>query len=634
MLYQLPGFTVRSATDARGLGQASENVLINGQRVTDKSGGAVERLRNVPAGDVERIEISEAAALGIAGLTGEVANFVLKEDRKASGRWEWGPRVRPLYAAPAWLRGSISYTGSLGKLDYTLSVRNFGNRGAIGGPDYLVLAPGGGLLEQRDQVQRYLYDNAKLSALLKYGADGPVQANLNLSYEPYWERSLNSQRRDLAGGEDNDWLTTSRSPGHKSEVSGDLSLPLLAGTIKLVGLRRQQQSSGITIQTAEFDSGAATTGVLFGRDAHTDEIIGRAEYHRKIGKNDWELSLERAFNRLDQTGSLAELQPDGAFQDIPFPQGSGIVEEVRYEAVLSLSRPLGAKLDLQVVGGGEISHLRHADRDEPARKFFRPKGSVSLAWRPAADWDASLKLERRVGQISFYDFLAQPDLVLDRENAANPDLVPPQSWELTGEVGRNFGAWGKTRLRVYAHRIDDIVDFIPIGDTGEAVGNLDRATRLGFESKSTIQFDPIGWTGAKVDITFGAEHTRVRDPLTGQDRPISSTRDRWANVSLRHDIPKSQIAWGASFSLDHFGWAYYLGEVNRNWEGPYFGVFLQHKDIHGIKATLDVFNVTDARNHFDRLVYGGRRNVAPLVFKERQNQRVSQIITLTLTGAF
>src|SRR6266550_2707580 len=39
MLVQVPSFTIRTAdTTARGLGQASENVLINGERIANKSG--------------------------------------------------------------------------------------------------------------------------------------------------------------------------------------------------------------------------------------------------------------------------------------------------------------------------------------------------------------------------------------------------------------------------------------------------------------------------------------------------------------------------------------------------------------------------------------------------------------------
>ena len=46
MLVQVPSFTIKTAdTTSRGLGQASENVLINGQRITDKAGGAVDQLK-------------------------------------------------------------------------------------------------------------------------------------------------------------------------------------------------------------------------------------------------------------------------------------------------------------------------------------------------------------------------------------------------------------------------------------------------------------------------------------------------------------------------------------------------------------------------------------------------------------
>ena len=44
MLVQVPGFSIHSADQERGLGQASENVLINGQRVANKSGGAIDQL--------------------------------------------------------------------------------------------------------------------------------------------------------------------------------------------------------------------------------------------------------------------------------------------------------------------------------------------------------------------------------------------------------------------------------------------------------------------------------------------------------------------------------------------------------------------------------------------------------------
>ena len=65
MLRQVPGFTIIEAVQERGLGQASENVLLNGERIQSKSGGAVAELQKIPASNVERIEIVDAATKSV-----------------------------------------------------------------------------------------------------------------------------------------------------------------------------------------------------------------------------------------------------------------------------------------------------------------------------------------------------------------------------------------------------------------------------------------------------------------------------------------------------------------------------------------------------------------------------------------
>jgi outer membrane receptor for ferrienterochelin and colicins len=633
MIVQLPGFVLRGADQERGLGQASENVLIDGQRVANKSGGAIDELRKVSAGNVERIEIVEAAQLGIAGLSGQVANVILKAGAKASGQFEWRPEVRAHFAKPRLLAGSASYSGKTGPVDYTFAIKNDSGRGAFGGPIRLYDANGVNF-ENREEILHNESELVTMSGKFKLDGPGSSIGNLTLSYTPYWNPGFREDRRIRLDGDHRGRVTATELDGWYYDINGDYEFALGPGRMKLIGLRHFDHEPVITTQVTRFDSGADDQGIRFVRDSRIAETVGRAEYRFKTGRNDWQLSLERAFNSLDQRGALFELE-DGEFDEVPFPDGSGKVQEVRYEAIGTLSRPLSTKLDLQVAAGGEISTLERVDGDLPARKFFRPKGSLSLAWRPAKGWDASLKLRRRVGQISFYDFLAQPNLSQDRESSGNPDLVPPQSWEVETEIGREAGAWGKTRLKLYAHRIDDIVDIIPIGEDGEAVGNLPRATRFGAESTSTLLFDPIGWKGAKVDVTLGFERTRVSDPLTGDKRAISGTRDRWAEIALRHDIPGSQIAWGSALSHDHFAKNYFLTEVFRSWEGPVWAsLFVEHKDMFGLTVRATAGNLLNARHRFDRLVFDGRRERDPVAFIQRNNQLIGPIFSLSVKGNF
>ena len=551
MLRQVPGFSIRSADDERGLGQASENVLINGQRIANKSGGAIDELTRIPIINVQRIEIVEAASLGIAGLTGAVANIVTKAQSAASGQFEWNPTIRPHFAKPALLGGSISYTGRKGPVEYTLSIGNKYGRGGYGGP--IVISDGNGLVtERRDEIYHSEFEQPKITSKFKLDGPGSSLGNLTLMYGPYWNPVHLSDRRTRTDGDDARRRTIDKLAGYQTEFNADYEFAFGPGRFKLIGLHKYDHEPLVTTQVLSFASGAPADGTRLSRDTRIGERIGRAEYKWKSGRNDWQFSLERAFNWLDQTGRLFELSGEGEFEEVDFANGTGRVEEVRYEALGTLSRPLGAKLDLQIAAGVEISRLERVDGDLEPRKFFRPKGSVTLGWRPSAGWDVSLKLRRRVGQISFYDFLDQPKLSQDRENAGNPDLVPSQSWEIETEIGRDLGQWGKVRIRTWHHRVTDIVDVIPIGETGQGVGNLPRANRSGFESVNTIQFDPLGWKGAKLDATLGIERTSVRDPLTFDKRPISGIQDRWAYLTLRHDVPGTAFAWGANAEYTHF----------------------------------------------------------------------------------
>ena len=636
MLVQVPSFTIRSNDQSqRGLGQASENVLINGERIANKSGGAIDQLRRTPAPNVDRIEIVDAASLGIAGLQGQVANVILKTVTKSSGQFEYNPSFRAHYAKPEFLAGLLSYSGKEGPVDYTLSVQNQPGRGAFGGP-IRIFDRDHVLTETRTEIYHSEYDRAKIQG--KFGLDGPGSSvgNLTLAYTPYWNPGLyRDTRHSILTGEDSARRITIDLDGYFADINGDYEFAAGPGRLKLIGLRHWEHAPEVDTSIMRFANGDPDTGERFSRDVHLGETIGRGEYHWKSGDNDWQLTLERAFNSLDQKGGLFELNPEGEFEEVPFPEGSGKVTEVRYESIATLSRPLASNLDLQVAAGGELSWLDLVGDEEPARKFFRPKGEFNLAWHPSKSWDMSLKLRRRVGQISFYDFISQQRLESEREDTGNPNLVPPQSWEVETEFAHDLGKWGKTRLNLHYYRVEDIIDVIPIGEDGQGIGNLPLANRFGFESTSTLLFDPIGWKGAKLDLTVGAERTRVRDPLTGDKRPITGILDRWMSAQVRHDIAGTQLAWSAYVQYQHYTNYFYLTEVYSSQDLPWIaGFYVEDKNVLGTTVRFTVDNVFDGRHLVDRTVWEGFRDRTPVAFFEKRNQLVGPIFTLSVKGNF
>jgi len=635
MVSEIPGFTIQTVdTTNRGLGQASENVLINGQRVANKT-GAVDLLQRTPASGVERIEIVDAASLGIAGLSGEVANVILKPNRKASGQFEWDLNGRSHFTEPELLGGSVSYSGSEGPVDYTLSVRNSYGRGGIGGPIYIYDA-NHVLTEERHEVYHSESEQANSQAKFTIHGPGSSIGNLNLGYAPYTNPQHISDTRVESSGELRSRTDTVAMTGYNGDINGDYDFALGPGRLKLIGFHHWEHDPMEQTDILNFvTTGADSEGSRFINDTHSAETVARAEYNWKGGRNDWQISFERAFNWLRQNGALFELSPDQSFDPVTFPGATGRVTELRYEALATFSRPLSSKLDLQLAGGAEVSRLDRTSDDEPARRFVRPKGSVTLGWHPQASWDISLKLRRRVGQISFANFLAQTQLSSGRQEAGNPQLVPPQSWEVETDVAHELGRWGKTSLQLHYYKVQDIVDFIPVGSDEQAVGNLPRADRAGFQSTSTINFDPIGWTGAKLDATLAAEWTSVRDPLTGKQRPISGVEDRWGSIQVRHDIPHTHFAWSAYVQYQHYVSNYYLSEIDQTLDIPWLvGFFVEDKDVLGTTVRLSIDNVFNGRHLEYRTVWDGWRDRTAVSFIERHNELVGPIYTLSIKGNF
>ena len=202
------------------------------------------------------------------------------------------------------------------------------------------------------------------------------------------------------------------------------------------------------------------------------------------------------------------------------------------------------------------------------------------------------------------------------------------------EAKRDLGAWGNTTLRPYIQSISDIIDIVPIGATGESVGNLDRALVYGVEWRSTFNFDPLGWQGAKLNMGLEVRHSEVRDPLTGVQRPISDDLHYAFNMDLRWDIPESDWAVGTSANYFESYYGVRLTEVGRFWEGPVWAnVFIENKDIFGLVGRFSLNNMFNTDSTWNRTVYAGRRT-DPISFIEYRNRPIGHIFSFSLSGKF
>jgi outer membrane receptor for ferrienterochelin and colicins len=631
MLNRVPGFGIKEENQERGLGDATGNVVINGQRLSGKSNDVVTELSRIPAVNVERIEIVDGATLNIPGLSGQVANVIVKSTG-ISGQWAYRPEFRSHYTDPLFTRFEASVSGTKGPVQYTLGLDNRGNRSGAGGPTSIYGADRS-LAEIRDEQWRGNAEQPRFNGRFVFAGPGSSKGNLNVLYGRLYYDYLESGSRTSVAGDARQRTVTEDQHGDNYEIGGDYEFDLGKGRLKLIGLGRgNRYPDEVTVITRFPDS--AAIGNRFDQIGDERELIARSEYRWRSGRAEWQISAEGAFNSLDNTSRLFEMRPDGGFDEIPLPGGTASVKEDRYQIVGSYGRPVAANVTMKLSAGAEYSQLTQAGAGGTTRQFYRPKGELSAAWKVSPQTDVNVKLARRVGQLNFFDFLASVNLADENERAANPDLVPEQSWELNVEGVRNLGTLGSTTLRLYGRRIDDIIDYIPIGATGESPGNLEQATVYGIESRSTLNLDRFGWRGARLDVSGQLQDSHVKDPLTGEDRPISNSLLRLGNVEVRHDIPKSDWAWGAGAFYELDALNYRLTEVGRFWEGPVWGnLYVEHKNVRGLTVRAGLNNLFLADSMWDRTVYAGRRT-DPVAFREHRDRQIGPIFSFQVRGKF
>jgi hypothetical protein len=631
MLGQVPGFVIQQADEKRGLGQASTNILINGERFSGKSNDVATELTRISANDVVRIDIVDGATLNVPGLSGKVANLIIKANKKISGQFQWNPETRFRRTNPLLTNGQASITGSTGNLDYTFSFINNSSASGNHGPG--IITDGTGVvIERREEDFQGIVEQPKIGLGLKYKSDAGTVANLNAAYQitnaPYDSISL----RHAPTLVDRDRRIHQQSHEWNYELGGDYEFTLGPGRWKLIGIRRDNHNQTKQKLITRFADGSPSTGQRYEFTMNTAETIMRSEYSWKMGSADWQIAAEGALNILDFSSMLGPLNASGGF-DMAMLEDS-TVKEKRGEISLSYGRPLSPSLTLQALIAEEYSELSQTGPTGLTRTFYRPKGFVSLAWKASPRLNISAKIERVVGQLNFFDFMASLSISNDTSTAGNPNLVPPQSWNGQIEATRNLGAYGTITARLFGQLIEDVVDTIPIGATGQAVGNLDKATLVGFQTSGTLNLDPFGIAGAKINFEAKFRKSRIEDPLTGVFRQINNTVFRYYGIDYRHDIKGSDWAYGVSYGRRRQAPSYRLDEwqIYDNIPGS-LSIFIEHKNVLGLTMKASLYNMLGSNDRTHRVVYDGRRT-NPVLFNEDRDRNYGQILTLSISGKF
>ena len=617
MVRQIPGFTISRLSGDRGLGDGSQNVLIDGQRITGKSNDAETALTAIPVALVVRLEVGDASAYKVSGLNGQVVNVVTSSGR-LSGSIIWRPEFGN-GANPVLTFGEVNLAGQLASGKFSVSLTNLRATRELREGTELTSDPTGQIINQRGLTNRSRTDRPRIAGTFgkSWGNGDILNANAALEFfESRRSRGFDQQSSAVFPVLE---LITNREDEWNIELGADYETAVAKGRLKLIAFHRFEHSPFVDMAQRQFANGTASAE-RFEQVIDEGETVMRGEYRWDDFGAKWQVSAEAAYNVLDVRSDLFEAANGSAFQPIPIVNATSRVSEKRGQATLVYSRELGSAVSLQTLMGAEVSRLSQSGDAGLSRQFLRPKGSISLSWRASPRLTISTRLQRKVGQLFFGDFVAFVDVQNNNNNAGNPSLVPPQSWQLEIEAKQLLGDFGSINTRLEAESISDFVDQIPVSASEEAPGNVQgKSNRLRAEVNGTVLFDRLGIPGGKLDFAMALQSGRLIDPITRRNRTFSGLDKSSWKFDFRQDVPNSPWAWGGLVEDSRIAPFYRLGFVSNSRRSvPLASAFIENKDVAGLKVRLSLLNILGADVLDSEIFYDERRDGPISAIRQRE----------------
>lgn len=645
MVSRVPGFTLDDGGDKRGFGGAAGNVLINDRRPSTKQDAPSAILNRISADQVERVELIRTRVRDI-DLQGapEVINVILKADAPATIRWETYFRWNLDHGVTPF--AGLSYSDRWNDVEYNVGFdtrySRFGDPGR-----YWTYNADGELIEFRidDDSAEGPDFNGYLNASTWLGRNF-LRFNTRLNSEVRDIELVSTLLPQGPGEEPSQEIIATARDNRRVEVGIDaerlLSSDLLGKAIVLYSLLDQEPSSSQQDLNAD---GEEVRFQLEDEDTMQSELITRFELDWAAFDNHaLQFNVERAFNVLDNEQVFTDDTGDGPVV-IDIPGGNVRVEEERWNLVVQDTWTFGDfTLDYGI--GYERSTITQTGDANQERSFSFVKPRGILTWSPRQGRQTRLRLEREVSQLDFEDFVSAAVFEDDDIALGNPNLRPDSTWisELSHE--RRFGEVGLVKLTAFHHWVDDVLDFLPLTPTFEATGNIGDARRWGVVLETTLPVLAARLEKARLDFKARWQDSTVVDPVTGEDRVLSSeggfrqdmslyNENRYAfDVAFRQDMQSKKVSWGLSLGWRGERPLYKADELDIFDEGYQFNGFISTTRWFGVRMTLEGENMLDQVWLRDRTIYVAERALTPVERREIRRGTNGTRIWFRMSGTF
>ena len=641
---RVPGFNLDLGnTEVRGFGAAAGNVVINGARPSSKVESLETTLARIPASRVTRVEVGPGDVYGADySSRSQVLNIIMSAEGGIDGNVTGS--VRRLYTGRLVPDGSVSALIRRGASTVNLSAGFNHGLQHEEGTDTITDPATGEIFEFRRKFNNYHDFNPYVSGSWSLEQAQEKAIRLNARWSPGQFDLLQDNRVTVTGEGQRDDSLIQDYDNMVFELGGDVTRPLAAGAIKLVGLatRRRIDNADAYIERDGLlaDGAVQVGGFEQTQRADRAETIARLTWNRQnLFGLSFEVGAEGVLNTLDNTTELFVVEEDGTRTRIDLPVDSANVKEKRAEAFVNLGRNITPTLRVDAGLRYEYSHLTVGGDASADRKLRFWKPSLTLDWKPGGGWHTQFSVKRTVAQLNFFDFVTVADLSGDRVNAGNQNLEPQRAWEFRFTADRPILGEGKAKLELGYDHISLLQDRVLVCDPEDLALCFDAPGNIGTGKHAFARLTldaPLGrlWTGLRVKLDGTVRRTRVEDPISGDMRNFSDFFPNWQwNVDVRRDAGP----WSYGFSLsdrDRFTF-FRTTEFDTNFNTqPYASAFVEYRPDARTSITFDLDNAINTHGARDRLISIPNRLNPDFVINEYRERNRHLNFGLTLKRSF
>ena len=632
MLRRIPGVAAvldsSRTSQARGLGAGSEQILIDGKRMASKSDGAAAALRRIPASSVERVELIRGSTDEVQS-EGLVVNVVIKAGVALGGvgNFELVYRLNDMGWSDA--DGLISWADSRGPLSYVVAFENaaWSPLGLVpnSGPndwtfrsrDERYFYPSGAVQELRPQRWRREQERNTLTAQATYdlGGGDTLRANLLFQTLPTKQTDITDLTRFNTAGVATSRATEFRYGKNRTdtfELGGELEKAIGRGKLSVIGLHTRASLTLLDFRNRTEATGAYVELGRSGADQNKGEDVVQASYAFPLSASQTlTLGAEGARNFLTQEIDVFfDLNRDGRLEEIDIPTALAKVQEKRTELFATHSWRVNSKLSIDSALYFEMSRITTNYPDIPIRtlKYLKPR--IDLRYNFTAADRVRITAQRSIGQLDFFAFVPAYNVIDNRIDLGNPELLPMRSRSIEGSYEHRLANDGGTLgARAYFREVNGGPGFEPFGFNSAGLpqsrrGNNPLSKFWGYEANAALRLTPLGLPGAQINARVQKSLGRAIDLFNLRPRKGLNPWVYETALGFRHDI----TSWRASYGVDYLdvGGDQLVSDV-RNWEtftrGERVNLFIEKALWGSYSVRFDAYNLNGAREYKYRWLY-------------------------------